>query len=67
MKFAEEFAKYSPNAQQPDPEDEDPEADYGMNKITKNSDAVYDRKLEYLQANPIGLEETAAGRESLKK
>ena len=48
MKYMEEFAKYSPNAQPVDMEEEDPDGEIGIKAITKNSDAVYDRKLEYL-------------------
>ena len=61
IKFAEEFEKYSPNQVPVDLDEEDPDASVGFNAPIKNSDALYGKKLEYMQQNPIRLEESKAG------
>ena len=57
-KFADEFEKYSPNAQPVDLDEEDPDEDTGLNAPIANSDVLYGKKVEYLQQNPIDLLES---------
>ena len=45
LKFAEEFEKYSPNQIPVDVDEEDPDADTGVNTPIKNSEVLYGKKL----------------------
>ena len=48
-----------------DLDEEDPDEDTGVNTPIKNSEALYGKKLQYLQQNPITLTDSAKGTESL--
>ena len=61
QKFAEEFEKYSPDQQPIDLDEEDPEANTGLNAPLKNSEALYGKKINYMQQDPIRLEDSRAG------
>ena len=49
LKFQEELEKYSPNQVPIDLDEEDPEANTGTNVPIKNSEALYGKKLQYMQ------------------
>ena len=50
-----------------DLDEEDPDEDTGLAAPVANSDVLYGKKIEYLQANPIDLLESKAVREELFK
>ena len=58
----EDFEKYSPDAQPIDVEEEDPDEDRADNAAIKPSEALYDRRLEYMQSNPIEIDDSEAGK-----
>ena len=65
QKFADEFEKFSPNQMPIDLDEEDPDEGTGLATPIPNSEALYGKKIPYLQANPITLLESEAGREQL--
>ena len=66
QKYMEEFRKFSPDVQPVDLDEEDPYAESGFNKPHKNSEALYGKKIDYLQVDPINLYESGSGLADLR-
>ena len=58
QKFAEEFKKFSPDAQPIDLDEEDPNEEAGFNMTIEKQNSIYGKKVDWLQMNPITLEES---------
>ena len=63
--YAEEFSQFSPQKMPVDMDEEDPEEDSGINAPVPNSEALYGKKIEYLQSNPIKLTDSKVGMDQM--
>ena len=68
-KYADEFEKYSPfrNPVGDDEFEDDPEDTTGFNEEIPKREIAYNKKVEYMQMNPIELSDSKVGREQIFK
>ena len=67
VKFADEFEKFSPMTTPVDLDEEDPNEGQMFNKEIAPQDRLYGKKIEWLQANPITLNESKVAMDEMAK